>query len=82
MILQCVLVVQKIFPTRYDAKLGRERSFQNSPAARSEKTRLASSLVENIFRTPRTHSNATLHHFYFVLTLSNSIHSFFEGFEV
>ena len=37
MILQCVIVGQKIFPTRDDAKLGRERSLQNSPAARSEK---------------------------------------------
>ena len=37
MILQCVLVGQKIFPIRDDAKLGRERSFRNSPAARSEK---------------------------------------------
>jgi len=37
MILQCVLVGRKIFQTRDDAKLGRERSFRNSPAARSEK---------------------------------------------
>ena len=36
--------------TRDDAKLGPERSFQNSPTARSEK----------IFLTPRTHSNAIL----------------------
>ena len=33
MILQCVLVGQKIFPTRDDAKLGRERSIWNSPTA-------------------------------------------------
>ena len=37
MILKCVLVGQKIFSARDDVKLGRERSFQNSPAARSEK---------------------------------------------
>ena len=37
MILQCVLVDRKIFPTHDDAKLGRERSFHNLPAACSEK---------------------------------------------
>ena len=37
MILQCVLVGQKIFPTRDDVKLDREKSFRNSPAACSEK---------------------------------------------
>ena len=46
MILQCVLVGQKIIPTRDDAK-------------DLSRTRLASSLVENIIRTPRTQSNAT-----------------------
>ena len=33
------------------------KCFRNSPAARSEK--IFPGLVENIFRTPRTHSNAT-----------------------
>ena len=33
---QCVLVGQKIFPTRDDAKLGSEISFRNSPVAPSE----------------------------------------------
>ena len=55
MTLQCVLVGQKIFPTRDDAKLAKG-SFRKDLS----RTRLASLLVENIFRTSQTHSNATL----------------------
>ena len=63
MILQVVLVGQKIFPTRDDAKLSRKMFSElacSSFRKDLSRTRLASSLVENIFRTLRTHSNATL----------------------